>query len=75
MNHVQGDLMLNNASSDPNKTVLICAPPYQNNSAGIVLLHELCDAIVRLGYVAHMILMDTSTSEWSFCSIPLESYI
>ncbi len=66
MNNIQGNLMPNNASLGPNKTVLICTPPYQNSSAGIVHLHELCDAIVRLGYVAHVILMDTSTSEWAF---------
>jgi hypothetical protein len=66
MNNTQGNLMPNNASSGANKTVLICAPPYQNYSAGIVILHELCDAIVRLGYVAHIILMDSSTGKWSF---------
>ena len=58
--------MLNIAPTDPSKAVLICTPAYRNNSAGIVVLHELCDAIVRLGYVAHIILMEPSESEWSF---------
>jgi len=52
--------------SDPSKAVLICTLPYRNNSAGVVVLHELCDAIVRLGYVAHIILINSSKQDWSF---------
>jgi hypothetical protein len=53
-------------SPDPSKTFIICAPPYKGSSAGIVVLHELCDAIVSLGYCAHVILLDTSTPDLSF---------
>lgn len=50
--------MQNIKLTDPSRTFLVCTPPYQHNSAGIVVLHELCDAIVRLGYVAHILLID-----------------
>lgn len=33
---------------------LICAPPYTDKSAGIVVLHELHQEMVKLGYDAHL---------------------
>ena len=58
--------MPNSTALDPSKTILICTPPYRNSSAGIVVLHELCDSLVRLGYVAHIILMGAYNSGWEF---------
>jgi hypothetical protein len=51
---------------DSKNTFLICTPPYKNNSAGIILLHELCDAINQLGYTCFIVLIDTTRSEWTF---------
>jgi hypothetical protein len=34
---------------------LIAAHPYNHQSAGIVVLHELCDTLIRLGYEAYII--------------------
>jgi hypothetical protein len=52
--------------NNPSRAIIVCAPPFQNSSAGIVVLHELCDALIQLGYVAHIVLIDTSKAEWSF---------
>lgn len=65
-NNIQGNFMSNSSALDPSKTILICTPPYSNRSAGIVVLHELCDSLVRLGYVAHIILMGGNDSGWTY---------
>jgi hypothetical protein len=38
-------------------TFVVCAPPYSDKSAGCVMLHDLCDGLVRLGHKAHIALM------------------
>ena len=45
---------------------IVCAPPYLNGSAGVIVLHELCDALVRLGYEAYILLMQYSNGSWNF---------
>lgn len=45
---------------------IVCAPPYMNGSAGVIVLHELCDALVKLGYEAYILLMQYSNGEWDF---------
>ncbi len=52
--------------SNPFKTILVCAPPFHNSSAGIIVLHELCDALIQLGYAAYIVLIDTTKAEWAF---------
>ncbi|MEY3664060.1 MAG: hypothetical protein RLZZ153_242 [Pseudomonadota bacterium] len=45
---------------------VICTPPYANNSAGIIILHELCDALVKNGHEAYVALMHMSEGQWDF---------
>ena len=45
---------------------IVCAPPYLNGSAGVIVLHELCDALVKLGYEAYILLMQYSNGSWNF---------
>jgi hypothetical protein len=45
---------------------VICTPPYANNSAGIIVLHELCDALVKNGHEAYVALMHMSEGQWDF---------
>jgi len=45
---------------------VVCTPPYANNSAGIIVLHELCDALVRNGHEAYIALMHMSEGQWDF---------
>ena len=45
---------------------VICTPPYANNSAGIIVLHELCDALVKNGHEAYIALMHMSEGQWDF---------
>ena len=48
---------------------LICAPPYNDKSAGIVVLHELHQDMVNLGYDAHLcIFQNTAFSRMMFTS-------
>ena len=52
--------------SDPAKTFLVLAPPFAHNSAGNVVLHELCNAIIDCGYTAHIIFIDIKKPEWGY---------
>ena len=45
-----------------NTRFLIAAPPYNHHAAGIVVLHELCDTLVRLGYDAYIIFFHSGKS-------------
>lgn len=45
---------------------IVCAPPYMNGSAGVVVLHELCDALIKLGYETYLLLMNHSEGVWDF---------
>ena len=45
---------------------VICTPPYANSSAGIIVLHELCDALVKNGHEAYVALMHMSEGQWDF---------
>ena len=46
---------------------LICAPEYNDKSAGVVVLHELRDKMVKLGYDAHLCIFyryDEHNTRW-----------
>lgn len=60
--------------NNPKKTFVILAPKYNHNSAGIVVLHELCDAIISCGYSAHIVLFDTSEPGWKYFLSNEEAY-
>ena len=48
---------------------IVCAPPYMNGSAGVIVLHELCDALIKLGYEAYILIMSHTSEGWDFhCS-------
>jgi hypothetical protein len=48
---------------------LICAPPYNDKSAGIVVLHELHQDMVKLGYDAHLCIFgNTAVNKMMFTS-------
>lgn len=46
--------------------ILITAPPFTKSSAGIVVLHELCDDLSKLGYDAALILMSVTNAGIGF---------
>ena len=48
-----------NPEASLKKCVAICAPPYENGSAGVMVLHELCHTLVQLGYAAHIVMMSS----------------
>lgn len=52
------------------KKFLIVAPPYMDKSGGIMCLHELCDALVRNGYEAHIIFLDGKTNQAHYTHKP-----
>ena len=47
---------------------IVAAPRYNHQSAGIVVLHELCDALCRLGHECYIILMHGSAPnfDWAY---------
>jgi hypothetical protein len=45
---------------------VICAPPYANHSAGIIMMHELYDALIQNGHHAYMAFMHMSEGQWDF---------
>ena len=47
---------------------VVCAPPYANHSAGIIILHELLDALIGLGHDAYIAFMTHANGEWTFHS-------
>lgn len=47
---------------------VVCTPPYANYSAGIIALHELCDALIQNGHEAYVAFMHMNAGRWSFHS-------
>lgn len=45
---------------------VICTPPYANHSAGIIVLHELCDALIQHGHEAYVAFMQMTEGRWVF---------
>lgn len=45
---------------------VICTPPYANNSAGIIVLHELCDALIRHGHEAYVAFIHMTAGRCTF---------
>jgi hypothetical protein len=45
---------------------IVCTPPYRHDSAGVVVLHELCDALYRLGFESYILFMDYLNGKWNF---------
>ena len=55
------------------KRFLIASPPYNHQSAGIVVLHELCDTLIRLGYDAYIVFFHSGKSpdfSWGWSGDP-----
>lgn len=48
-----------NQKASVKKCVAICAPPYENSSAGVMVLHDLCHTLLELGYIAHIVMMSS----------------
>lgn len=45
---------------------VICTPPYANHSAGIIVLHELCDALIRQGHEAYVAFIHMTAGRCTF---------
>ncbi|QWD59745.1 hypothetical protein [Polynucleobacter sp. MWH-UH35A] len=48
------------------QSFLVCAAPYRNSSAGVICLHELCDALVKLEYESHLVIMGGDAPNFTF---------
>jgi hypothetical protein len=59
------NLLLNGSRMKKCKFV-VCAPPYVNHSAGIIIMHELYDALIQNGHQAYMAFMHMSEGQWDF---------